>query len=85
MSGASRSVRSFFPTSLMAGTTTKSRDNAGHEQGVLRDLVVQFNKLVDDLELLRSHVATGTGVTATAAAALTAAKIGNPSGTAITS
>jgi len=76
----------------MAGTTTKSRDDAGHEQGALRDLMLQHNKMVDDLELLRSKfVATLTkldndaGVTDTnynalntvAAATLTAAKIGN--------
>lgn len=45
----------------MAGTTTKSRDNAGHEQGAVRDLLVQFNKAIDDLEKLRAAVGGLTG------------------------
>jgi hypothetical protein len=40
----------------MAGTTTKSRDNAGHEQGALRDMLLNFQKVVTDLETLRAAV-----------------------------
>lgn len=82
----------------MAGTTTKSRDNGGHEQGALRDLIIQHNKLVDDVENLRNVLATHTHTganpvaptaatitTVDAAADLTASKIGNENGTAITS
>ncbi|MBA2713419.1 MAG: hypothetical protein H0U55_07700 [Rubrobacteraceae bacterium] len=47
-------------------------------------MIRQHNKLIDDLELLRANYGTGTGVTATAAAALTAAKIANRQGTVIT-
>lgn len=80
----------------MAGTTTKSRDNAGQEQSALRELLIQHNKLVDDLEALRAAFATlvtklnaDAGVTDTnyasvAAATLTGAKVGNLSGSAIT-
>lgn len=68
----------------MAGTTTKSRRTQVTSSD-MNDLVIQFNKLVDDIELIRSRYATGTGVTATSAAELLAAKIGNEAGTAITS
>lgn len=37
----------------MAGTTTKSRDNLGI-RGAVRDMGVNFNKLVDDAETLRA-------------------------------
>ena len=62
----------------------------------MRQLAIEFNKLVDDLETLRaSHAALATklnadaGVTdtnyaATAAASLTAAKIADQRGTVIT-
>lgn len=56
----------------MAGTTVKQ---TGSSQPAMDEVRQQLNNLVDDLELLRSHVATGTGVTATAAAALKAAKV----------
>ena len=67
----------------MAGTAQKIRLTmlTGTD---LRQLVVEHNKLIDDLELLRANYATGTGVTATAAGALTAAKIANLSGTVVT-
>jgi hypothetical protein len=39
----------------MAGTTTSSRDTAVRGD-ILRDLIVQFNKAVDDLEKLRAAV-----------------------------
>lgn len=45
----------------MAGTTTTSRDNAGHVQGALRDLLLQFNKIVTDLGVVCSSI-VGTGV-----------------------
>jgi hypothetical protein len=76
----------------MAGTITKSRDNTGHEQGAMRDLMLQHNKLVDDLETLRAKFVlvlqkldADAGVTDTnynalhtvAAATLTGAKIGS--------
>lgn len=82
----------------MAGTTTKSRRTqlAGND---VNDLLIQFNKLVDDLETLRAAYAAtlakldaDAGVTDTnyvslntvLAAGLTAAKIGNQAGTAVT-
>ncbi len=40
---------------------TKSRDNAGHEGGALRDLLINFNKLVTDVATMVGRVA-GTGV-----------------------
>lgn len=69
----------------MAGTTTRSRDNAGHPEGALRQLTIEFNKLVADVELIRARYATGTAVTATTAAELLAARIGDLSGAAISS
>lgn len=55
---------------------------AGTPQSILRGAVPidaaildTINKLVDDLELLRSHVATATAVTPTTAAALLAYKL----------
>ena len=67
----------------MAGTASKIRLTmlAGSET---RQLVIEHNKLIDDIELIRANYATGTGVTAVAAAALLAAKIANLSGTVIT-
>jgi hypothetical protein len=41
----------------MAGATTTSRDNAGHLQGALRDLLLNFNLAVADLETLRASYA----------------------------
>lgn len=67
----------------MAGTTTASK-RTQYTGSDVNDLIVQFNKLVTDVETLRANYATGTGVTATAAAALLAAKIGDSTGTAIT-
>ena len=83
----------------MAGTTLKRHDFGGHPENLVRDLVIQHNKLVDDLETLRAKYAAALakldldgGVTDTdyvstqtvLAATLTAAKIGNEAGTAIT-
>lgn len=87
----------------MAGTTLKRRDTGGHTENMVRDLVIQFNKLVDDLELVRAavkamavqidadngtigtdYVAAATITAITSAATMTAAKIGNEAGTAIT-
>lgn len=82
----------------MAGTTTK-QTLAGRPGSALRNLIIEHNKLVDDLETLRAKYAAAlakldadAGVTDTdyvstqtvLAATLTAAKIGNTSGTAIT-
>lgn len=38
----------------MAGTTTKSRENHGLSGGTDRDVIVEYNKLVDDVELVRA-------------------------------
>lgn len=68
----------------MAGTTTKSRVNVGHKQSAIRDLLIQFNKLVDDVENVRAVVVALTtkldadaGVTDTNYTSVTAAPI-NP-------
>lgn len=81
----------------MAGTTTSSFDNLGISGNAVRQLVIEFNKLVDDMETLRAKYAAvltkldaDAGVTdvnysslhTVAAATLTAAKIGK-NGTAI--
>lgn len=95
----------------MAGTTTTSRETAFPGADV-RDLIIQFGKLVDDVEVIRAGLNTlatnfnatltkldaDGGVTDTnynatqavtrttydAAGDMTAAKIGNNAGTAIT-
>ena len=87
----------------MAGTTLKRHDHVlGAEQSATRDLVIQTNKLIDDIELVRAAIHAiavklddDTGVTDTnyeagatmaaidTAAEMTAAKIGNAAGTAI--
>lgn len=82
----------------MSGTTTSSHITAVPSSDA-RDLIIQHNKLVDDLEALRAKFAAtlakldaDAGVTDTdyvstqtvLAATLTAAKVGNQSGTAIT-
>jgi hypothetical protein len=83
----------------MAGTTTKSRQTA-YPGSTLRALVVEFNKVVNDLETLRAGIDSiadkldvdgqvtatdyASGAACTTAAAMTAAKIGNAAGTAIT-
>ncbi len=38
----------------MAGTTSKSRDNAGLTGGARRQSVIELNKLIDDVELIRA-------------------------------
>lgn len=61
----------------MAGTTTTSRDNAGHVQGALRDLLLQFQKAITDMETLRQNdvsVALTSGTVAIQAASNPAAK-----------
>ena len=86
----------------MAGTTTSSRPT-GVPSSDVRDLCIQFNKLVADVELIRAwatavaikldadagvtdtnYAAAATMVLIDTAAELTAAKIGNAAGTAIT-
>jgi hypothetical protein len=86
----------------MAGTTLKRTQHFGQPESPVRDLVIQFNKLVGDVELIRAAVVAmavqidadagtiGTDYAAAAtitaidtAAELTAAKIGNEGGTAI--
>lgn len=60
----------------MAGTAvTVTNEFAKSPTSEVEQLRLTVNQLIDDLELLRSHVATGTGVTATAAAALLAGKV----------
>lgn len=44
----------------MAGTTTSSRDNAGLPGGARRDMLVNFNKLVDDVSLKLPLAANST-------------------------
>lgn len=41
----------------MSGTTTTSHDDLGLAGGARRDAVIQFNKVVADLETIRSHSA----------------------------
>jgi hypothetical protein len=86
----------------MAGTTLKRRATFGVNENVQKDLVIQVNKLIDDLELVRAAVvamavqidadngtigtdyaAAATITAITDAATMTAAKIGNSAGTAI--
>jgi hypothetical protein len=86
----------------LAGTTLKRRDTFGLNENVTKDLVIQVNKLIDDLELVRAavkamavqidadngtigtdYVAAATITAITDAATMTAAKIGNSAGTAI--
>ena len=40
----------------MAGTTLKRREHYGGLESVTRDLVVQLNKFIDDIELVRAAV-----------------------------
>lgn len=77
----------------MAGATTKSRDSLGHDGNADRDAVIQYNKLVDDVEALRTKLAAVITAAATslptiaalpAPAAVVAGKIGNDAGTPIT-
>ena len=86
----------------MAGTTLKRMQRFGGLESVERELVIQFNKFIDDIELVRAAVkatcvkldsdggvtdvdyATQATVTAiTNAGTMTAAKIGNEGGTAV--
>lgn len=41
----------------MSGTTTSSMDTLGEVGNAKRDLVIQFNKMVSDVETLRAAVA----------------------------
>lgn len=43
----------------MAGTTSSSKDNSGLTGGSKRDLIIQFNKLIDDVAELARGVAMG--------------------------
>lgn len=86
----------------MAGTTLKRTQKHGLPESPVRDVIIQLNKLIDDVELVRAAVVAtcvkldaDAGVTDTNYAAqatvaaiepatdLTAAKIGNEGGTAI--
>lgn len=86
----------------MAGTTLKRRPTFGVTEAVERDLVIQLNKLIDDVELIRlwavaltakldldagvtdsNYAAAATLVNINAASKMTAAKIGDEAGTAI--
>jgi hypothetical protein len=86
----------------LAGTTLKRRPTFGLNENVQKDLVIQVNKLIDDLELVRAavkamavqidadngtigtdYVAAATITAITSASTMTAAKIGNEAGTAI--
>jgi len=60
----------------MAGTAvSKKGEFLGGGSSEVDSIRLSLNLLIDDLELLRSHVATATAVTATAAAALLAYKV----------
>lgn len=76
----------------MAGTTTKSRGFLGQPGSYQKDLTIQFNKAVADLDALKAKVAAiitaaATDIAAVAAvaapASITAAKVGNADGTAV--
>lgn len=86
----------------MAGTTLKRSQHFGLTESPVRDLIIQMNKLIDDVELVRAavkamavqidadngtigtdYVAAATITAITSAATMTAAKIGNEAGTAI--
>lgn len=89
----------------MAGTTLQRRQQFGGVDSITRDLVIQFNKAIDDVERLRAAVVAlaqkldldggaggvidddyAAGATLLAidtAAEMTAAKLGNETGTAI--
>lgn len=86
----------------MAGTTTKSK-RLSRTGDAANDLLIQFNKLVDNVELIRlwavaltakldadagvtdtNYAAAATLAAIDTAAEMTAAKIGNEAGTAIT-
>jgi hypothetical protein len=86
----------------MAGTTLKRRPTFNQPENAVRDLVIQMNKLIDDVELVRAavkamavqidadngtigtdYVAAATITAITDASTMTAAKIGNEAGTAI--
>ena len=45
----------------MAGAVTSSRDNSGLTGGARRDLVIEHNKLVDDVELVRKQISEFVG------------------------
>jgi hypothetical protein len=68
----------------MAGTTKNERITAPPGSD-LRQLIIQHNALVADLETLRASVQGGTGVTPVAASALTASKIATLNGTVLSS
>ena len=89
----------------MAGTALKRHQRFGGLESTERDLVIQFNKFINDIELCRAAVvatctkldldgagggvgdtdyaAQATVVAILTAGTMTAAKIGNESGTAI--
>lgn len=86
----------------MAGTTLKRHQLFGGHEAVEKELVIQFNKFIDDIELVRAAVKAtcvkldadntvtdvdyatqATVVAITSSGTMTAAKIGNDIGTAI--
>jgi hypothetical protein len=72
----------------MASAITKSRDNSGEPGSTERDLLVKYNVLVAAFDVLCAKLDADAGVTDTNYAALAGnlcSRIGDMSGTAITS
>jgi hypothetical protein len=68
----------------MAGTTIKSRGYRGISNSVLRQLVIQLNAAIANLDTITAAMDADGGITGTTYGAMvTAAKIGDESGTAI--
>jgi hypothetical protein len=60
----------------MSGTAvSKAGEFLGGGSSEVDSIRLSLNLLIDDMELLRAHVATATAVTATAASALLAYKV----------
>ena len=69
----------------MAGTTIKTHGLVGAPESTLRELVKQLNALIANVDTITAAMDTDAGITGTAFAAMvTASKIGDASGTAIT-
>ena len=69
----------------MAGTTLKRLDHVlGMPESAVRDLVIQMNAIIANLDTITAAMDADAGITGTAYGAMvTAQKIGNSSGTAI--
>lgn len=68
----------------MAGTTLKRRASYGLKESALRDVVIQLNAVIANLDTITAAMDLDGGITGTTYAAMvTAQKIGNESGTAV--